>query len=313
MPSVTLLDLAKLKNGSDGVLNIVEAVGMAAPEVLALPAKIIKGTQYDVTVVTKFPETGFRKANQGSDTGKAEFETRKAQCYILDTRIEVDKAVARAHEDGPEALMALYSTLTGKSAILAMGRQTIYGEAEDGSGFPGLKEMVTSAMTVDATGSSSGAGTSVYFVYAGEMGVQYVFGQGTTFELQPFTDGEGEDSTGKKYPAHISYLNCRPGLSCASPFAVGRIKNLTTQDGKGMTDKLAADLLAKFPMDTQPTHCIMNRQSRAQLQKSRTVVLQGGGSGKPKGGDENIAPVPTEIFGIPIITTDSIHNLEAIA
>ena len=313
MPSVNLLDLAKLKNGSDGVLNIVEAVGMAAPEVLALPAKIINGTQYDVTLVTKFPETGFRKANQGANVGKAAFETRKAQCFILDTRIEVDMAVAAAHEEGPEALMALYTTLTGKSSILSIGRQTIYGTAQDGSGFAGLREMATDDLTVDATGTTADKGTSVYFVHAGEMGVQYVFGRGTTFELKPFRDGEGEDADGKKFPAHVSYLNCRPGLSCASPFAVGRIKNLTAQAGKGMTDALASQLLEKFPMDTQPTHILMNRTARGQLQRSRTVVLQGGGAGKPKGGDGNIAPIPTEIEGIPIICTDSITSEEAIA
>lgn len=314
MSTTTLLDLAKLKNGSDGVLHIVEAVGMAAPEVLALPARTIKGTSYDVTLVTKFPETAFRGANKGVDTGKAEFETRKAQCYILDSRIEVDKAVARAHEEGPDALMALYSRLTGKSAILTIGRQIFYGTAEDGTGFPGFREMATADMTVDATGSSSGAGSSAYFVHAGEGGVELIMGEDTTFDLQPFFDGEGEDSAGKKFPAHVSYLNCRPGLSNASPFAVGRIKNLTAQAGKGMTDALAADMIAKFPMDTQPTHIFMNRAQRAALQKSRTVVLQGTGNKGSVGSQAGaIAPIPTEIEGIPIICTDSIISLEAIA
>lgn len=313
MPSATLLDLAKLKNGSDGVLHIVEAVGMAAPEVLALPARTIKGTSYDVTLVTKFPETAFRGANKGVDTGKAEFETRKSQCFILDSRIEVDKAVARAHEEGPDALMALYSRLTGKSAILTVGRQIFYGTAEDGTGFPGLREMVTAGMTVDATGSTANEGTSVYFVHAGEGGIELIFGDDSTFDLQPFFDGEGTDAAGKKFPAHVSYLNCRPGLSNSSPFAVGRIKNLTAQAGKGMTDALGAKLLAKFPMDTQPTHCFMNRTAREQLQNARTVVINGGGSGKAKGDDGNVAPIPTHIHGVPIICTDSIISAEAIA
>jgi hypothetical protein len=315
MPSVTLLDLAKLKSGSDGVLHLVHAVGKAAPEVLALPAKTIKGTSYDVTLVTKYPTVGFRKGNQGMASTRGEFETRKAECFILDARIEVDKAMARAHDKGPDALMALMSSITAKGAILGMGSQTIYGTALDGSGFPGLQEMATAAMTLDATGSTANAGSSVYFVFGDEdFGVSYVYGEDTTFELQPFFDGEGVDADGKKFPAHISYLNARPGLSNASPFAVGRIKNLTAQTGKGLSDSLGYQLLEKFPTDVQPNFVLMNRAQRGILQRSRTVTLQGDGKRGSTGSQEGtIAPVPTELCGIPIICTDSILSTEAIA
>jgi len=315
MSSVTLLDLLKLKSGSDGVLHLVEAVGKSAPEVMALPSKTITGTSYDVTLVTKYPTVGFRKANQGMSASGAEFETRKAQCFILDTRIEVDKAVARSHDKGPDALMAKYSAITMKGALLGMGNQTIYGEAIDGSGFPGLEQMVTAGMTLDATGSSANAGSSVYFVFGDEdFGVAYVYGEDSTFELQPFVDGEGTDAQGKKFPAHVSYLNCRPGLSCASPFAVGRIKNLTAQAGKGLTDSLGYQLLEKFPTDVVPTHVLMNRAQRGMLQRSRTVTINGDGKKGSTGGAEgNVAPLPTELCGIPIICTDSITSTEAIA
>jgi hypothetical protein len=313
MSSVTLLDLLKLKSGSDGVLHLADAVGQAAPEVMALPSTTIKGTSYDVTLVTAYPTASFRKANAGVTASGASFETRKAQCFILDTRIEVDKAVARAHDKGPDALMALYSALSFKSALLAVGKQTIYGEATDGSGFPGLSQMVTTGMTVDATGATANAGSSVYFLFGGEFGVQYVYGEGSTFELQPFYDGEGSDAAGKKFPAHISYLNSRPGLSCASPYAVGKIKNLCSATGKGLTDSLCAQLLEKFPTDVFPTAVLMNRARRGELQRSRTVTLQGNGKAGSVGSqDGNIAPIPTEVFGIPIICTDSILNTEAI-
>lgn len=313
MSSVTLLDLLKLKSGSDGVLHMADAVGAAAPEVLALPSTTIKGTSYDVTMVTAYPTVAFRKANAGVAASGASFETRKAQCYILDTRLEVDKAVARAHDKGPDALMALYSTLGFKSALIAMGKQTIYGEATDGSGFPGLSQMVTAGMTVDATGSTSASGSSVYLVFAGEFGVQYIYGEGTTFELQPFYDGEGADATGAKFPAHISYLNARPGLSCASPYAVGKIKNICAASGKTLTDSLLAQALEKFPTDVFPTHILMNRTRRGELQRQRTITLNGNGKKGDIGGDAgNIAPIPTEAFGIPIICTDSITNTEAI-
>ena len=314
MPSVTLLDLIKLKSGSDGVLHLVDAVGQAAPEVLALASKTIKGTSYDVTLVKKYPTVGFRKANQGMSSSAAEFETRKAECHIIDARIEVDKAVARAHDKGPDALMALYAQITGKATILGIGSQTIYGQALDGSGFFGLQEMVDASMTVDATGNSANAGSSVYFVFSDEdFGVSYVYGEDSTFELQPFFDGEGVDANGKKFPAHISYLNCRPGLSNASPFAIGCIKNLTAQAGKGLTDALGYQLLEKFPTDVKPTHVLMNRAVRGMLQRSRTVVINGDGKRGSTGGQEgNVAPLPTELCGIPIVCTDSILSTEAI-
>ena len=314
MPSVTLLDLLKLRSGSDGLLHLADAVGLAAPEVMQLPSTTIKGTQYDVTLVNSYPTTAFRKANSGVVASGASYETRKAECFILDTRIEVDKAVARSHDKGPDALMALYSAMCFKSALLTVGKQTIYGTAQDGSGFPGLNQMVTAAMTVDATGTTASTGSSCYFIYAGEMGIQYVWGQDTTFELQPFYDGEGVDVASNKFPAFISYLNARPGLSNASPFAVGRIKNITADSGKGMTDLLAASLLEKFPIGGFPTHCLMNRRTRGQLQRSRTVTLQGDGKRGSMGAEGgNIAPIPTEVFGIPIICTDSINSTEAIA
>ena len=314
MPSVNLLDLVKLRNGSDGLLHLVEAIGQSAPEVLALPSDTIKGTAYDTTIVTGLPTTGFRKINQGVSASSARFETRKAECFILDTRIEVDKAAAASHDKGPDDLMARYSRFVGKSAILTLGRQTIYGTANDAAGFYGLNEMVDSTMVVDATGSTDSVGSSVYMLFAGEFGVQYIYGMDTTFDLQPFVEGEGVDADSKKFPAWVSYLNARVGLANSSPYSVGRIKKLTTDSGKGLTDSLLSQLLEKFPTDTFPTHILMNRRSRGQLQRSRTTTLNGSGRRGDVGSQSGIiAPLPTEFEGIPIICTDSITNTELLA
>lgn len=316
MPSVTLLDLMKLRNGSDGLLHLVDAIGKAAPEVLALPSETIKGTSYDTVIVTDLPTVGFRNLNQGVAASSAKFETRKAECHILDCRIEVDKAAAASHDKGPDDLMARYSRLTGKSSILTVGKQTIYGTANDSKGFFGLQEMVDSTMTLDAGGTTATTGSSVYMVFAGEFGVQYIYGMDTTFDLQPFIDGEGEDATGAKFQAWVSYLNARVGLANSSPYSVGRIKDCTEDSGKGLTDSLLSQLLEKFPTDCFPTHILMNRRSRGQLQRARTVTLMGNGGGK--GGNVasqsgNIAPLPTEFEGIPIIATDSILNTETLS
>ncbi|MDV2812621.1 hypothetical protein, partial [Klebsiella pneumoniae] len=57
----------------------------------------------------------------------------------------------------------------------------------------------------------------------------------------------------------------------------------------------------------------ISRRSRTQLQKSRTVVLQGNGSKGSIGSESGlVAPLPTEAFGIPIVVTDNIMNTEVL-
>ena len=53
--------------------------------------------------------------------------------------------------------------------------------------------------------------------------------------------------------------------------------------------------------------------ARAQLQKSRTVVLYASGNAKANGAMGNVAPTPTTTAGgIPIEVTDSISDTEAL-
>jgi hypothetical protein len=60
----------------------------------------------------------------------------------------------------------------------------------------------------------------------------------------------------------------------------------------------------------RPTHLFMSHRSRRQLQKSRTVVLQGNGQTRPD--QPVIAPTPIDYEGIPIIASTAISNKEAI-
>jgi len=89
-----------------------------------------------------------------------------------------------------------------------------------------------------------------------------------------------------------------------------RIYNLTAESGKGWTDALNARVMATFPVGHRPDAIFASRRSLAQLQASRTVTLMGTGSNRPN--QPNIAPVPTEYEGIPIIATDSILNTDVI-
>ena len=221
--SVTTLDLAKLKNGSDGAFHLIDGVASSAPEVAQFPASVIKGTDYDVTVVTSYPTVGFRNLNEGVTPSKATFETRKAQAMIIDAMITVDKAAAKGHDKGESHLQALYSMLVAKSALLAMGSQMIYGTEADAKGFIGFKKHATdTGLVVDATGSTADTGSSIYLVYAAnDTGVELIWGNDNVLELSPFVEGYGLDASNQQFPAYLANLCARPGLSVPHPRSAG--------------------------------------------------------------------------------------------
>jgi hypothetical protein len=92
------------------------------------------------------------------------------------------------------------------------------------------------------------------------------------------------------------------GCQWSNPLALGRIKKLTADTGKGLTDILLAQLYGKFKAALTPDAFVMSKRSLMQLQSSRTTYNP---LGLP-------APIPGEAFGIPIIVTDSILNTEAL-
>lgn len=312
MPNnTTLLDLAKL-NGADPVVGLIEEVATASPEVVTIPARTIRGTSYKTVIRNSRPSVAFRSANEGTAGSKSNFAERLVEAFILSARIEVDKAVARGYEDGPEALQAIEGAGVMRAALSTVGSQTIYGRNAGSKGFIGLQEFITTfgdELVVDAGGTTSGTGSSVYAIKAGNQGVQYVYGNGTSFELSPFREGDAADASGNRFAAYIADLTAWVGLQCVNRYAIGRIKKCTADSGKGVTDAKIAELLSKFPVGERPTHLLMSRRSAFQLQTSRTMAP----STKQEAFTGILPGVPTESFGIPIIITDSIVDTEALA
>ena len=312
MPNnLTLLDLAKL-NGADPVVGLIEEVATASPEVTIIPARTIRGTSYKTVARNSRPTVAFRQANEGTDPTKSNFTERLVECFILSARVEVDKAVAKGYEDGAESLQAIEAVGVMRAALSTVGSQTIYGTASGAKGFFGLQEMVTAfgtELVVDAGGTTAATGSSVYAIKAGATGVQYVYGNSTTFDLSPFREGDATDSNSKRYAAYIADLTAWIGFQCVNKYAVGRLKDATEDSGKGVTDAKIAELLSKFPVGDRPTHLLMNRRSAYQLQISRTMTA----STKQEAFTGILPGTPTESFGIPIIITDSIGNVEVLS
>lgn len=315
MAQANLLDIAKL-NGSDAVVGLIEEVRTAAPDVMAFPARTIRGTSYKIAVRDSLPGVGFRTANGGVTYTKSTFENRLIETYILSGNVRADVAVASAYEDGPESWKAIEAAGVMKQALIELGSQIFYGVSADAKGFPGLQAIHTAysatlsePLTVDAGGTTADTASSVYGVKFGPQDCQLIFGNGNAFELGEWFNQMVNDGTaGQDYLAHVASLNAWVGLQVGSVYSVGRLKDCTADSGKGVTDARLAELLSKYPVGNAPDAWFMNRRSLFQLQSSRSATSNTNGVyGLPVG------PPPTEAFGIPIIVTDSIGNTEALS
>jgi hypothetical protein len=312
MPQANLLDIAKL-NGSDTIVGLIEETLTYAPEVQIMPARTIRGTSYKIASRVSYPGVGFRAANEGSTPSKSEFENQLIECYILSGAVQADVAVARAYEDGEQAWKDIESIGVMRQAMIELGSQVIYGTSVDAKGFPGLQAIHTAfnsglgdlALTVSAAGST--AKTSVYGINTDTQGVQLVFGSGTTFELGEWRiENVG---TASVYPAHVANLTAWVGMQVGSRYSVGRLSNVGTDNGTGVTDARLAELLSKYPVGYRPNYWLMNRRSAFQLQSSRSAAFGTIGA-KSATGSEVFAPLPLESNGIPIVITDSIGIAE---
>lgn len=314
MARATLLDIAKL-NGTDQVVGLIEENLTYAPELQIFMARSIKGTSYKTRVRTGFPSVGFRAANEGVTPSKSSFDQRLVECFILGGRIEVDKAVGQASEEGLAAFEMLEADGVAKQSLIEMGSQIFYGTSADAKGFAGLKSAVAfgADLYVNAAGTTASTASSIYAVKMGLKDVHIVLGNDASFNLTDFRDETIYDDDDRPLPGRVSDLTAWTGLQIGNSKCVGRIGNLTADSGKGATDLLISQLLEKFPVGYKPDFFFMSRRSAGQLQRSRTITINSGpGSAKAAGNVEAVAPLPESAFGIPIITTDSILNTDAI-
>jgi len=172
---------------------------------------------------------------------------------------------------------------------------------EDAKGFAGLIAAYDrDNFEVDAGGTTPDTGSSVWAVRIGRLDLQWLFGNGADLMLSPVRIGDVADSNGKPFEAYIQGLKAWLGLKVSSTRTVGRIKNLTEDTGKGLTDDLIADLLNKFPEGRGPDVLLMTKRSREQLRQSRVTALV------------TSPPIPTESHGVPIKVSDALTDTEAL-
>lgn len=303
MPGYTLLDVAK----ANGVAEIIDETSKAHPELTDVAARTVEGINYETYVRVELPTVDFRNANEGSDSNKSTWERRLVETFIMSPRWHADRAVADRYEDGAAALMALEAMGQLEAAMQRLAKQFYYGTTSGiGSlkGHPGLLQMYNSAdMTVDAGGTTDNVATSVWLIKQGPLDVQWVWGKNGLLKPGDVDIRDVLDASNKPFEAYVQTMNAYPGLALHSLRSAVRIKKITTDSGKGLTDDLIAEGLEKFEVGTVPDMILMNRRSLRQLRKSRTATND---TGKP-------APIPTDSFNIPIKLTDAILNTETLA
>jgi hypothetical protein len=227
----------------------------------------------------------------------------------MNPRWECDKAVADASEDGAQAYIAVEGSGMVEASFQTVARQFYYGASTtvnlgDTLGFPGLIDAYDStSMVVDAGGTSANTGSSLWAVRWGAKDVQWVYGLNGQLNLSDVSEQRVTDANSNAFTAYVQELLAYPGVQVGSVRSIGRIKKLTADSGKGLTDALISSLLALFPVGMGPDVLYCTRRSLKQLQQSRTAT---NATGAP-------APIPTESFGIPIYPTDALVDTESLS
>lgn len=311
---LTTLDLVKGQTAE----GLIEETTQAFPEItgrtriagqwVQIPnvgaARGIDGVNYPTLVTVEDPVVTFVDVNEGSDHTKARQEERLTECFNMNPRWGVGVLAAKRSKDPIDVIMARQAGPHLRAAWRQVCKCFYYGRHAtlgDPKGFPGLLAGYDATnMVVDAGGTTADTGSSAWLVAFGPEFLQWVWGNNVQMQISDLEIRESLDANNKPYSRYHQELFALPGLQFLSTQHAVRIKKLTADSGKGMTDDLVADAIMKFPVGVYPDVIFMSRRSLRQLQDSRTAT---NATGSP-------APIPQESHGLPIAVTDSILNTE---
>lgn len=299
-----LTELVKLNDQNladvDGITDILND----APFINQVFADVASnGTDHKYLKETTAAGAGFRDPYDGVANAHSVDTLVTINLKILDASFDVDSAIASEFKNGFEAFMAREANRHLRSAFSLAEKQLFYGSGNDADGFDGLADAASvefkdSAMVVDATGASDVSDVWAVRSVGSMTDVMVITGNDGRIDMLPWYYQMKAGSSTGTYNAVVQPIQGWLGLQLGSIWSVGRIANVADADGKRLTDSLISKLLAKAPAGRPFTHLVMSRRSQQMLQDSRTATNP---TGSP-------APFPTEAFGVPIITTDSIPD-----
>lgn len=315
MPALytTLLDVIKSNAANQSGIGMIDEVSRRTPFMSRGAFRSIKGINFKTLVQTGASNTlgSFRKLNSGVATSISVEENRLVETYPIQPRFHVDAQVAMNSEDGAKAFIARKVQGILLTEFIAHEKQMFYGAASglaNSLGYPGLLDAYDPVnMVTDAGGTTAGTGSSVWLVNFGNDSVQGVLANGGQFQFGNVRLESLPDAGGVNYlDMYVQTLLAQVGLQVANILRVARIKKLTADTGKGLTDLLLMTAITQFPQ-VQPNAIFMSLRSLAQLRNSRTAT-------NPTGTE---APFPTSVVGvdggdIPIYPTAGILNTESL-
>lgn len=308
---LTLTDLAKINDASVAELEITDLLNDAPVLAHLAAAESSNGQTHKYNKETGAPVVGFRSVNAGRDQSKSADTQVTVNLALLDGAFTVDAALADIYRKGRAAYVARELKRHLK-AMFASGESAIFNGVA-GSVFDGLLQAMNDISPakdyiVDAGGADANACTSIYLIRTNGDGTDCtVIGAGDGNEGDSIKIHVGEtveqrvdDGTGKFYTGLCTDVHAWLGLQIGSALSVVRVCNIAA--GTTVDDDLFFDALERFPEARQPNLIVCNKNVLGRLRKSRTAT---NATGAP-------APLPTEVAGIPIITTASIASTEAV-
>jgi hypothetical protein len=304
---VTLTELLEINDQSLAALELTDLLDDAAVLKRLAAVEASDNTRHRYLVEDGAPAVGFRAVGDGRENKTGSDRLVSVDLKIFDASFMVDTAVADAYKGGREAFIAREAKRHMKAGFFEVESQCFYGTANDSAGFAGLAALLTvlykdSAMVVDATGTTAGTGASVWLIRSGEDDVAAIAGDSGKLTMEETVSIRATGSSTGFFPALWTPIKGWLGLQTGTNYSVARICNLTEDSGKGLTDALIYRALSLFPSGKGPNMIAMNRRSLKQLRQSRTAT---NATGAP-------APIPTEVEGIPIQTTDALLATETL-
>jgi hypothetical protein len=309
----TLAGLVQLNDKNLADLNVSDLLD-DAPLLKVLHAQpASNGTVHYYLKQTTASSAAFRDALDA--VAKTASADTKVTCTlkIMDASFSTDVALADAYKGGRDAWLQLELMRSLKQVFAVAEKQIFYGTGADAKGFAGIidssgHDAIADAMVFNAAGSNAATQTSCFLIRHGMDDVSFIMGNDgkIVVEDEPTIIAKaGAVLTSATYPALYVPVTGYSGLQLGGAYSIARIANIECQTltaNTAFTDDTVAGALSLFPAARQPNVIVMNRNALRLLRQSRSAYSP---TGAP-------APIPQEVFGIPIIVTDQIVSTEAV-
>jgi hypothetical protein len=300
---LTLADMVKINDVSVADMGATEIFNDAPVLALlnAIPAS--HGTTHKFNKESTAPTVGFRTPGNGRDLSKSADTQVSVDLAILDASLAIESALAKSHPKGADYVIEREAMRHLRAAFSHAEKQMFYGLGNDAAGFSALVDSlsaVANAMVVNAGGATAAnALTDVWMIRttSDERFLNAVVGNDGEIAIGSRYEQMLDGANSKKRNCFVQVIESWLSLAMESTKAVARLVNINDGANK-LNDNLLSSLYEKFDESNPPTHIVMNKRSRRQLQQSRTATSP---TGAP-------APWPEEWNGIPIISSKAIPN-----